>query len=367
MHTGNIDYNRLLEGEWYAPFCNQNEIDRILSPQNPHDFLLQERANIVVDNTRFLRVYMNKARYIPGWSFEKSFFTRHYESVLNHLSAEDLESCKTITYGDMFSNDVNGYARNEPKWGRIICLNESLQFYMKFCNLAIMNFDTEIPPYIRMNALRIAIRTMLKVEAMDFFLDPRGIVPENVGNQMHAPIESELQFIAGHEFAHHLCGHLNDNNVSKKSILKTDSQEYFAPVYNISQKQEFESDIASLTRPHYSSSELCSLLNGALLWFISLELGEIAQSFINPAFSFGIKTHPTAQERFSNILDNVDIPKEFDLKKILAIKENAKILGELLLDDISTNFEAYEFFGSVYLDKPNTEWRGRELVDRKDY
>ena len=29
--------------------------------------------------------------------------------------------------------------------------------------------------------------------------------------------------------------------------------------------------------------------------------------------------------------------------------------------------ERYETYGSVYLDKPNTEWRGRELKDRVDY
>ena len=34
---------------------------------------------------------------------------------------------------------------------------------------------------------------------------------------------------------------------------------------------------------------------------------------------------------------------------------------------MSLNFDMYEMYGSVYLDKPNTNWRGRELIDRKDY
>ena len=362
-----LQYQKIQERQWYAPFCNEKEIDRILDPQSANDFLLQERANIVADNTRFLRVYMHKARLFPEWSFEKSFSKDHYQNFLVHLSTEELESCKSIAFGDVFSNDVNGYARNEPTWGRIICLNESLQFFMKFCNLAILNFDEDVPVHVRMNALRIAIRVMMKVEAMDFFMDPRGIVPSQVGYKMLKPIKHELQFVAGHEFAHHLCGHLDDKNISRKAILKTDSNEYFAPVYNVSQMQEFESDIASLTKPQYSSSELCSILNGALLWFISLELGELAQNIISPSFSFGIKTHPTAQERFKNILENINIPKEFNLREIHAVHENAKIMADLLADDISTNFEAYEFFGSIYLDKPNTQWRGRELIDRKDY
>ena len=33
----------------------------------------------------------------------------------------------------------------------------------------------------------------------------------------------------------------------------------------------------------------------------------------------------------------------------------------------SENFEMYEMYGSLYLAAPNTEWRGRELIDRVDY
>lgn len=359
--------NEMLARSWYISFCSSNEIDRILSPQNANDFLLQERANIVADHVRFLRVYMKKASLYPQWSFEKSFSDAHYIGVLNRLSVEDLEVCKNITYGDVFSDDVNGYARNDPNWGRIICLNESLQFFMKFCNLAILDFREDVPLRIRFNALRIAMRVMMKVEAMDFFLDPRGVVPEEVGKGIHAPIRHELQFIAGHEFAHHICSHLDDKDVCKKAVLTIEDKEYYAPVYNVSQTQEFEADIASLTRPQYSSAELCNLLDGTLLWFTALELVETAQKIMCPASPFAIRTHPSARERFDNILENVKIPKEFDQKRIERIRENIKPLGDLLADDISTNFELYEFYGSIYLDAPNTEWRGRELIDRVDY
>lgn len=352
---------------WYTSFCSNDEIDRIISPQNANDFLLQERANIVADHTRFLRVYLNKAMLYPQWSFEKSFSDAHYLGVLKHLSAEDLEACKNIAYGDMFSDDVNGYARSDPNWGRIICLNESLQFFMKFCNLALLDFNEDVPLYIRFNALRIAMRVMMKAEAMDFFMDPRGIVPKEVGIKIHAPIRHELQFIAGHEFAHHICGHLDDKNVRRKAILTVDDKEYFAPVYNVSQMQEFEADIASLVRPQYSSAELCDLLDGTLLWFTALELSEIAQNIMCPTSPFAIKTHPSARERFNNILESIKIPREFDRKKIERIRETIKPLGDFLADDISMNYEVYEFYGSVYLDAPNTKWRGRELIDRVDY
>ena len=352
---------------WFRSFCTKDEIDRIRNPQNPTDFLLRNRADIVADNIRFERVYMNKARLDKQWSFEKSFIDIHYKDVLTNLTEEDRVRCKEITYGDMFANDVNGYAWKDEKWGRIISLNESLQFYMKFCNLAILEFKEEVPLYVRVNAMRIAIRILLKNEAMDFFMDPRGIVPKNVGMEIHRPIKNELQYIAGHEFAHHLCGHLDENNICKMAVLKIGEKEYFEMVYNKSQLEEFEADIEALNRPKYDEKDYANLLEGALIWFVSLGLGERALDIINPAASFQVKTHPSADERYKYIFGHAKIPQNFNLKKIEAIKENAKRMCEILEQDLSYNYSAYDVYGSCYLDKPNTKWRGRELIDRVDY
>lgn len=363
----NIEVDDKFDRLWFISFCNNEEIDRILSPKNAFDFLLKEKADIVADHMRYLRVYMNKARISKNWSFEKSFSNNHYLDVIKSLSPDDKKSCQCIAFGDMFSNDVNGYAMKNPTWGRLICLNESLQFFMKFCNLALLNFSCDVPKEMRFNSLRIAIRTMLKQEAMDFFMDPRGIVPKEVGVKIHTPIKYELQYIAGHEFAHHLCEHFNDQDVQDKKILSIGETEYFRPIYNTAQKQEFEADIASINRPEYSSKEYLKILQGALIWFISLDLSETAQDIISPASSFSIKTHPSAQERFANLLENTNIPAEFNLDEIYVIQENAKWLKEALAEDLSFNYEFYDFYGSAYLDKPNTKWRGKELVDRVDY
>lgn len=39
--------------------------------------------------------------------------------MLNRLFKDDKFACKNFTYGGMFSNDVNGYAWNDEKWGTI--------------------------------------------------------------------------------------------------------------------------------------------------------------------------------------------------------------------------------------------------------
>lgn len=352
---------------WFISFCNDNEIDRIISPQNAFDYLLQQRANIVADNTRYLRVYMRKANLYKDWSFEKSFIDTHYLKVLECLSKDDKEFCKDIAYGDIFSSDANGYAERHSQWGRIIYLNESLRFFMKFCNLALFDFDEVVPNNVRLNALRIAIRVMMKQESMDFFMDPRGVVPEKIGIKIHEPIPYELQYIAGHEFAHHICQHLNDDNVSNRNMLSIGENEYYKPVYTVSQTHEFEADISSLTRPKYSIKEYCNVLEGALIWLLSLELSETAMEIVNPMSHLSIKTHPSAKERFENLLSNVSIPSDFNMKKIEKLKENTIRLKNWIEQDFAYNYDIYDFYGSIYLDAPNTKWRGKELIDRVDY
>ena len=40
-------------------------------------------------------------------------------------------------------------------------------------NLALLTHEEDIPEYVRVNALRIAIRIMLQTETLDFFMDPQ--------------------------------------------------------------------------------------------------------------------------------------------------------------------------------------------------
>lgn len=364
--SDNID-KTTIDRLWFASFCNSDEIDRIISPKNPADYLLQQRANIVADNARYFRVYMHKSRVFPNWSFEKSFKNRHYLDVLKNLSADDKLSCESITFGDIFSNDPNGYAESNKTWGRMVYLNECLRFFIQFCNLALLDYNIDIPDRIRCNALRIAIRIMMQQETMDFFMDPRGIIPITVWKKISTSIKYELQYIVGHEFSHHLCGHFNDNSTVKKSVLSINNNEYFKQIYNVSQKQEFEADIASINRPLYSSDDFKKILEGALIWFISLDLYETAKEVICPTSSFEIKTHPSAQQRFDNLINNVYIPKDFDTQEIEKIINNSQRLKEWLCEDLSLNCDVYEMYGSIYLDEPNTEWRGKELIDRVDY
>ena len=76
--------------------------------------------------------------------------------------------------------------------------------------------------------------------------------------------------------------------------------------------------------------------------------------------------HPPAIDRFDNIARTyVKTPHE--IKKYRFLRCKAIALKKIMIEDASLYWDNYEMYGSVYLDKPNTKWRGRELIDRVDY
>lgn len=128
---------------------------------------------------------------------------------------------KRITKGFVFSNEPNGNII-QTDFGKIIIISESLQYFLYYMNLFFLEcFHQEVPDWVRIAALRIAIRIMLKKEAMDFELDPRGIIPKEIDKQLKMYTRGEIEFIIGHEYAHYYLKHLDDNNIIEKSLFLT--------------------------------------------------------------------------------------------------------------------------------------------------
>ena len=301
---------------FYRPVCTNEEIERIFNVKNGADHLLKLRADTIIDHLRLFRVYRNKA--LMGkekWSLEGSFDASHYQKVLEKLCEDDKKACDGIIYGNIFSNDPNGMIF-PTDFGIIASISESLRFFLEFGHLTILDFKLDIPLHVRENSLRIAIRTMLKTEALDFFMDPRGIIPKKIVYIIHTPIILQMQFIAGHEFAHHILGHLDKKNIIEQPIFhainSNDSDYKPEKVYNNSQKNELEADIYAISLLKYSNEERAQLLHAALLWFGCLELYEAAYDAMFPEPPWR-KSHPSARERYENLLTNIPTPKGFDL------------------------------------------------------
>lgn len=360
-----------IQKAFFHPVCSEEEIERIFNVSSAQDYLLKLRAETIVDHMRLFRVYRNKALADEkNWSLEKSFDSSHFDAFLAHLSQVRKQQCLKVTFGNMFSNDPNG-SIFQTEYGPIITISDSLLFFLKFSHLALLEFSTDVPPHVRMNALRIAIRVMLKTEALDFFMDPRGIVSKDIDDAIHAPIPRQLEFIAGHEFAHYVLGHISDSNVISKPIyfaISSNDQDYKPmKVYCQSQEEEFEADVQTIMLPQYSPRRRKEVLEAALMWFSCIDLYEAVCGAVFPRSPWNYHSHPTARERFENLMAEIPTPPGVDLAHWKQFVTTLDRLRELLLEDVSVSFETYETYGSVYLDKPNTEWRGPELIDRVDY
>jgi len=199
-----------IQKRFYDPICTPSEIERIFNPQCARDYLLALRGHYIVDNMRIFRFFLRAWRAQgQEYSLERNFETEHYDRYLEMLSSEHREELSSVTFGDVFTKDANGEIFSSP-FGRIVTISRSLRYFLEYSHLALKKFDSEIPPDVRFAALIIALRVMFQHEALDFEVDPRGKLSKKLLIEMRRPIPLQLQFVVGHEFAHHLLGHLSD-------------------------------------------------------------------------------------------------------------------------------------------------------------
>lgn len=236
-----------------------------------------------------------------------------------------------------------------------------------------MELGREIPFSVRTAAMRIAVRTMLGQEALDFDLDPRGLIPEDIRRSIMAPYPFFSTFIAGHEYSHLINGDLKGATTTPVSLMKahfaddTDYRKVYA--YTTKHKHEFAADLGAMNYPNFSDEFYCLYYHYTLLWFAMMTAYEVAEDSVNP--NNGALTHPGAKARYQNILENARRPIDFMENEeyyTLQIPELASFWEEFVRQDIAEHYdEIYDMKGSIYLAAPNTEWRGRELIDRVDY
>lgn len=361
------EQEKLIQRHFYRPFCSEEEINRIFNVQTSKDYLLKLRADKIADNMRLFRVYRNKVLNHKGkkWTLEKSFKVNHYRKFFNSLKREDKIKCKEVVYGDIFSKEPQA-SIIKTNYGPVVNISQSLEYFLKFMNLCLLDFEKDIPGTVRINSLRIALRIMQETEALDFLMDPRGIIPSEIEESINNLVSYQLQFIVGHEFAHYILGHLGSANIIEINLTSSKiGDESKVKIYTNEQTAEFEADLASLTLPNYDKQELLYLYEATILFFASLELYEHFKNCFAPPPITRLKTHPEPLERIEKLLKNK--PLDLNLDKIARLLELVEDLKEVISEDVSLNYDFYEIYGSAYLSEANTEWRGKELIDRVDY
>lgn len=305
---------------FYHPICSDQEIDRIFDVKSAKDFLLKTRANTAVDNMRLFRFFLN-VRRIRGkkYSFEKALDDSHYKFALTRFTDKIQRRCSNVVYGDIFSNRPNGVIFKSD-FGPILSLSYSLRYFLKFSHLAMLDFDEDVPQYVRFNALRIAIRVMLQKEALDFLQDPRGIIPNSVAKKIHEPIKWQQAFIVAHEFGHYILGHLNENETRNSTpIFSSNSgitHDSLTRIYSHSEQKEFAADLWAISNFKTNDLDSEKLADAVILWFVSLELFELVDEQISPKFGWQSRTHPPARDRLEALVkQDVTVAQRWELLK----------------------------------------------------
>ena len=358
------------QGVWFQTFCTHDEVNRLLTPQTSSDYLLRLRAEYIADHVRLTRVFVHLRRYFgENWSLERFFSTNAYDEYKTLLSPNNYEKCKSVTCGSIYDNNAEGLIFSS-EYGLFSTYSRTLYYFSIYATLALGLFSKDVPDHIRLNALRIACRIMLNSESEDFIVDPRGVIPQEIQIVLDNLWKYQSIFITGHELAHFILGHVKEDDREVKGLIKPhfkDDTDYRKiNGYRISQLQEFEADLATLNLIELSDNDYTPIYYGALNWFALLAIYEAVEDSINPPF--GYQTHPSAISRYTKILNNARKPKNFDEKQYVeTLPEAISFWRERMVEDVSLSIEKYEMYGSVYLDAPNTEWRGRELIDRVDY
>lgn len=360
------DNNNFEEISWYAGLCKKQEILKIANIATTDDYLLKIRADSVLDNMRLHRVMMaRKNANRELWNFSNQFDEGEFKEYLSALPDGIKLKCSQISKGYVFSNDANG-ALMRTSVGDLIIVSESLRHFLFFMNLFFVDFGKPIPLSVRVAALRIAIRVMLQNESMDFELDERGRIPPDIKSLNDYYVKEQLQFVIGHEYGHYYYDHLDRNRLCSCALQYTENSKQYN-FYTHSQNQEFEADLASVFMPNYPSAMFDSKVNAGLYFFSYLHLYEKVKEQIYPSV-IPIRTHPPAIDRLWNLYEKTKHNlKEIEAAHVQDLVDSILDLEKALEKDISCNYDRYDFYGSVYLAEPNSEWRDKELIDRVDY
>lgn len=358
-----MDQETIAKG-FYMSLCNSEEIERIFNVTSASDHLLKIRADATVEHTRIYRVFRQRMINAgDSWCFNDYFDTAPFENYIKQLADEDYTEANELTAGFVFCNKPNGLIE-KTEFGNVITISESLRYFLYFMNLAILDHgDTKVPQDVRSAAIKIAIRTMLQSEALDFDLDPRGEVPQEVHDNAQYHTDRQLEFIIGHEFAHHFLGHLNGSSLVEGGYLS--SQELGEPThkfFSYAQQDELDADINAIERPIYTPDMRTDLVNRALFFFVYLHIYQGVKEQIMPSMG-GVRTHPDPIDRFHYMYNHFKNEVELDDDNLKDLLKLSELYKDSLSEDVALNFESYENYGSIYLG----QWRGKILVDRVDF
>lgn len=352
---------------FFAPFCSRSDIEKINAPKNASDFLLKLRAESIVDNPRLIRVFKSRKGNKTSWSLEKYYRERTREDIyLSNLSKGNYDKLKSIPAGSAYLDSANAVCM-KTDFGNIIAVSEPLEYFLYFMNIFFYGENLGIKDEDIHASFRIAQRIMAGHESFDFDIDPRAILPEHIEIWINYVTNLQYQFILGHEYSHHLLGHVKDSNLRSEalsSFIRMHEGDSKIKYYKYSHKFEYDADWHSIKNIKGNSKFKDELANAAFLTLMYLESSRMILDYINPRRANQVSSHPDPSSRIYKIRKKLNNRYGFTREQI---ENNLHYLNGYTKSFISKylvfNFDEFEKYGSHYL--PN--YKEKLLIDRVDY
>lgn len=333
------------EERFFYPLCSKDEIKRIFNVKDSEDYLLKYRAEQVVDNQRLHRVFDSiRLKNKNNWSFSNYTDTKLYETYLNYLPKNEQEVCKNIPHGTIHIDSANGYCIKTP-FGNVIVISHALRMFLYYMNLFHFGEQLGFKSSDVLPSFILAVRILMGKEALDFEIDSRGELPQNIHIQIDNATDWQMLFVIGHEYAHHYLSHLDKKSVKSLNSFENKDFKY----YTFRQKNELEADLHSIIKPKLKQSERTDLADAAFLFFIWLDLFNTVEQYMSPSNGLP-STHPEPIDRMwelRNKLDDKYGMSKNSLQKLMEFYKGFKTT--LLKDFLPFNIEKIEIYGSVYL------------------
>lgn len=356
---------------FYYPICTYDEIKRIENISNTEDYLLKTRADCVAEHARIARVFLNRRNAdLENWSLTSFYDSYDFDEYKSRLPAEMSLACNEIAAGYILSREPHGACIN-TEYGKVIVVSENLKHFLFYMNAHFKGGIEDLDEKDTSACIFIACRTMLLTESPDFDLDPRGELPIDIKQYCDRVVDDQVQFIIGHEYAHALLGHFGTTAqttaIPELLLIQKngDGEKFFTP----RQQQEFEADAGSILHANYSDEECSSTLNGAVLFFLYIDIFYSVSDYINPPFNPS-KTHPDPIDRLwalraavlgARSVDRDTLYTDAQVEDWIYLTQSIKthLVSEVLpfcIDDL-------ERYGSIYL----PSYRENNFYDRFDF
>ena len=321
------------------------------------------QADAITDHARIWRVSTRRAQKRNLNTLLIDEHRSDFDEYLTTLSDVDRMIAECIPTRYILTNNYDAMCF-KTDFGSAIVISEVLRYFLYFMNLANLDLP-DVPEDVRTNARLIAVRTLLMNEALDFDLDPRGVVPAHIHLQLDGMVRWQMKFVIGHEFAHHRLGHSADGifraarGLDEAELLNRPTQ---WDAYRRAHEHEFEADLHSILGAEASEQDRYSLFIGGTTFLLHLTVFETVMESIHPEFGT-IFTHPPTMDRFHKLVDHFKPLKSFQIERTDVIVKYYENLANDLVKGHSIQPDTLTKYGSLYL----ADWQGPPLVDRVDY